>query len=230
MTLTLDDLRDDDKLVSLQHVVLNSAHPREMYLKTTGQPVFISPIAFGVADLIVPRSDLAPLARLMLLEHQEGLKRLPIFGVPLEKGLAYAANATPGTRLKSMFKATQPDGSLNYGTCATLVTHIQRASQCIQIEAWQIVEPDSETFYLHGLLNLDLKSFSHLDGATMHHDKDAAETLFEQGTKMKGLNYQKWFRLDGAISMTDALALARAYFPLESLVIEYVERHAANDA
>jgi hypothetical protein len=200
-----------------------------MYLKSTGQQVFANPNAFGVVDLVVPRSDLVLLTKIMLEEEQTGLKRLPIFGVHFDKGLEKAANAKSGTLLKSMYKTIQPDGTLDYGTCATLVTHIQRASTYIQIEAWQVAEPESETFYLHGMLDVTFQTFSHLDGATMRHNEQDVQTLFQQGSKVKGSDYQKWFRLDGHISRTDAIAVAKAYFPVEALLVEYLEKHAESE-
>lgn len=230
MPLTLKSLRDDDGLVSMQQVTLNPTKPRELTLKTTNQKVFVAPHAFGVVDFVSPRADLVPITKLMLHENELGLKRMPIFGVHFDKGLEKAADAKPGMLLKSMYKAAQPDGTLEFGTCATLVTHIQRATDHIQIEAWQFLEPDLETFYLHGLLDPALGSFRHLDGATMRHDKQDAETLFQHGMKMKGINYQKWFRLDGSIARDDAVAIAKAYFPLEALLVEYFETHAECDA
>ena len=230
MPLTLHDLHDGDGLVSMDHVALNSAQPREMRLKVTGQPVFANPNTFGVVDFVVPRPDLVKLTKLMLQENQMGLKRLPIFGIQFDKGLEKAAEASPGTLLKSMYKATNTDGCLDYGTCATLVTHIQKTSSYVQIEAWQILGVDSETFYIHGMLDATLQSFFHLDGATMQHCEQEAETLFLRGTKVKGSNYQKWFRLDGQISRRDAIAIAKAYFPIEALLAEYLEEHTEGDA
>lgn len=229
MPTLLESLRDTDGLVALRDVEVGLMLDRSIFLKATKQQVYIDPYAFAVADLVIPRSDLSQIAKLRLTETKTGLKKLPVFGVSFEIAMEKAYQARPGAFLKSMYKAENSDGSLDYGTCATLVTHIQRATDFIQIEAWQIESPGEVTYYVHGLIDPSSRNFTHLDGATMFHDSLGARALFDEGVKIKGQSYKKMFRLDGVIARGDAIKIACAYFPLESLTMEYLEEHAESE-
>jgi len=205
---------------------LHFFYSRELRIKATNQRVFVDPNARGVLDIIDKRRHLLPLTKLMLHEIEWRMKGAGIFGVPFDKGIELAAKARPGLLLKTMHKAIPPGDDFNYGSCATLVTHIQRATDYIQIEAWQFVGSGSQTYYLHGKLDPCGSKFTHLDGATMEHNESDAQTLFQYGTKVKGTNYQKWFRLDGTFDKDDALAIAREYCPVQSLMTEYLEQYS----
>lgn len=224
MATTLDDLRDRDKLVSLTHVQTNAVSRREMYLTETGQRVYVSPEAFAVSDFIVGRPDLVPRSKLMLIDSPRGMKGAPVFGISFERALSLAGEASPGFISKSMFKAMEDDEAVDYARCTTLLAHVQKTSKQVQLEVWQRLQSDSTTFYLHGLLSTDLSSFHHIDGATMHHTSDEALQLFVNGNKVKGTGYQKWFRIDGEISVEDAKAMAMAFLPCDQLVREYIDR------
>lgn len=200
-------------------------YSRELHIRTTNQQVFVDPNAGAVLDVIGERRHLLPLTKIMLREKECGMKGVGIFGVPFDKGIELATKAQPGRLLKTMHKTIPLGEDFNYGLCSTLVTHIQRASDHIQIEAWQFVKPDTPTYYLHAMLDPFGSKFTHLDGATMWHNEADAESLFQFGTKVKGTDYQKWFRLDGNFDKEDALAIAKAYYPVKSLVIEYLEQY-----
>jgi hypothetical protein len=229
MPTLLESLKDTDGLIALRDVDVRLMQDRSIFLKSTKQQVYIDPYAFPVADLVIPRSDLSRIAKLRLTETKTGLKKLPVFGVSFEIALRKAYQSHPGALLKSMYKAENSDGSLDYGICATLVTHIQRAPHFIQIEAWQIETPGDVTYYVHGLIDPSSGNFTHLDGATMFHDGPSARSLFDEGVKIKGQSYRKMFRLDGVIERGDAIKIACAYFPLESLTMEYLEAHAESE-
>jgi hypothetical protein len=224
MAITLDQLRDDDGLVPMEHIEMHFFYSRELHIKTTSQKVFVDPNARAVLDVIAQRRHLLPLTRLMLHEEEYGRKGVGIFGMPFGKGIELAAKAQPGLLLKTMHKTISPSEDFNYGVCATLVSHIQRLSDYIQLEAWQFIGPNTPTYYLHGMLDSSGSRFTHLDGATMIHSESDAETLFQHGTKVKGADYQKWFRLDGVFDKEDALAIANVYYPVQSLLTEYMEQ------
>ncbi|MBT0652611.1 hypothetical protein [Geomobilimonas luticola] len=219
----LESLQDDDGLISLQNVDFDPIWPRKLFLKTNHQQVYIEPNAFGVADIILNRPDLISIAKLQLHESDLGMKGVPIFGLSFDLAVEKAKQARPRFLLKSMFKLIDPDKFHEYGLCATLVVHIRKDPEYIQIEAWQFIGAYSITYYLHGLLDSSCETFNHLDGATMIHEEDDARMLFENGIKMKGSYYQKRFRLDGVIDTKDALTLASAYLPNEQLNAEYFE-------
>lgn len=219
----LKSFQDDDGLISLQNVDLDPIWPRRLFLKKNHQQVYIEPYAFGVADIILNRPDLISIAKLQLHERYFGMKGVPIFGLSFDLAVEKAKQARPRFLLKSMFKLLDPEKFHEYGLCATLVVHIRNDPEFIQIEAWQFIEGDSRTYYIHGLLNSSCETFSHLDGATMNHKEDDASRLFEKGIKMKGSCYQKRFRIDGVIDTKDALTLASAYLPNEQLNAEYFE-------
>lgn len=226
MTITLDQLRDDDGLVSMEHIESEMYfYSRELRIKATNQQVFVDPYARGVLNIVAEKRYLLPLTKIMLYESEWGMKGAGIFGVPFDKGIELAAKARPGLLLKTMHKVIPPSDVFNYGSCATLVTHVQRASDYIQIEAWQFIGAGSRTYYLHGKLDPSGSKFTHLDGATMEHNESDAETLFQHGTKVKGTNYQKRFRLDGTFDKEDALAIVREYCPVQSLMNEYLEKY-----
>lgn len=218
-----NNLRDKDGLIPLTILEPDLVNPHVWRLKTSGVKLYVDPQVFGVARLLASRPDLAAQAKIMLREDEIRMKRAPIFGIPFSKALDMTAQAHVGKIVKSIYKTEKSIGLSDLGTCATLVTHVQRTDDHIQIEAWQITELMSETFYLHGLIDARSKFFTHFDGATMMHGEAEKGALFESGRKVKGTDYQKWFRLDGRISQTDAVALARAYLPLEDLLVEYTQ-------
>ncbi len=224
MAITLNDLRDNDGLVPLIHVKTNPAFTREMCLVASGQRVYVNPIVFAVSDFIVRRHDLVPLSRLMLIEAPQGRKGVGLFGVCFERALDLAAHARAGVIQRSLFKVKEGLESVDYDLCTTLLAHVQKKPEGIQLEVWQRLESSSETFYVHGLLDDDLSSFKHLDGATMHHSSDEARQLFVDGDKVKGVGYQKWFRLDGKVHVVDAMDIAMAFLPCHELVKEYIDR------
>lgn len=225
MAIYLDQLRDHDGLVPMKHIEMHFFYSRELRIKATNQQVFVDPHARAVLDVIGQRRHLLPIAKLMLHEKEHGMKGVGIFGVPFDKGIELAAKAQPGFLLKTMHKAIPPGEDFVYGVCATLVTHIQRSSEYIQFEAWQFVRSDAPIYYLHGLMDASGGNFTHLDGATILHNKSDVEALFQHGTKVKGTKYQKWFRLDGTFNKEDALAIANVYCPVQALMTEYLEQY-----
>ena len=101
----------------------------------------------------------------------------------------------------------------------------------MSLEAWQVLDIDAETFYLHGLFLVRKGCFRHFDGATMYHDDEAKLKLFDRGIKQKGHGKKKYFRLDGEISIEEVSALGSAFLPLEDLATEYLlSKHDSGDA
>lgn len=219
----LESLQDADGLVPLKHVHIDQHDHRELLLGKGGTRVYVDPHAFGVADIILSRTHLCEIARLRLSTSRTGMKRLPIFGVPFDRAVQNARAARPGFLLKSMYKLVENQDLESRGLCATLVAHARRTSENVQVEAWQLIPGNAETYYVHALLDTGATIFQHLDGATMLHSADDAEVLFNAGIKRKGGEYLKYFRLDGEVQTEEGLELVRAYLPNEKLNHEYFE-------
>jgi len=63
---------------------------------------------------------------------------------------------------------------------------------------------------------------THLDGARITFDSEhAASLIFERSEKRKGINYYKFFRLDGKIDLEKAIELIGAFFPCDGMLNEY---------
>lgn len=217
------DLRDTDGLISLKEFFSYPLDSRIWVSEVYKKKLYADPNIFGVSHLLASRPDLAEQARILLRGNEMGKKGAPIFGVPFSKALDLVSQAHVGALLRSVYKTDKAIGLSQLGIYATLVAHVRRTKDHIQIEAWQTSESMSETFYLHGFIDTESNFFTHFDGATMTHEDAEKKRIFEQGRKEKGICYQKWFRLDGNISQMDAVALARAFLPLEDLLVEYTQ-------
>ncbi len=219
----LIELQDADGLISLRDIEVDPSSPRNLFLRTNHQPVYIDPFVFGVAEFIFARSELFNNARLRLHEKPIGRKMGRIFGPSFAIAMKKVQEAPTGCLIKSMYKLVDPVIFNENGQCATLVVHIKKTLEHLQIEAWQTVEADPVTYYLHGMRDNSSDVFWHIDGATMIHNSADAQALFEGGQKVKGCGYQKFFRIDGAINVENVLGLASAYLPSEELSAEYFE-------
>ena len=92
-----------------------------------------------------------------------------------------------------------------------------------------MIEGDSITYYLHGIMDGSGADFRHLDGATINHSGIELEELFTDGCKAKGKNYTKHFRLDGTIVISDLIDLAEAFLPNEKLNSEYFDTSISSE-
>lgn len=224
-----DDLQDDDGLVSVSDLTVDPTNPRNLFLKRSGHRVYLEPRVFGVANIVLARPDLSAMAKLRLSPDNTGLKGAPVFGATFQDALAKLESVRSGVVLKSMYKVLDEHAFSDYGRCATLVAHLQKKSDYIQIETWQYIQEDSVTSYLHGTKESPSGPFTHLDGATISHTAAELESIFHRGAKVKGGGYSKQFRLDGKIDLSDIIILASAFLPNEKLAIEYFERSVESE-
>lgn len=226
---TLESLRDDDGLVPVSALMIDSANPRNLSLKSCGKQVYLEPRIFGVADIILGRPDLWEMAKIRVSSEKRGLKGAPVYGITFKKALAKLESLCSGSVLKSRYTVTDEQTLRDNGFCATLVAHLQKKTNYIQIEAWQYISEDSFTSYLHGTTKNTSGPFTHFDGATIRHSVAEQESMFVHGSKEKGSEYLKQFRLDGEISLHDVIVLAEAFLPNEKLAIEYFEESVESD-
>ncbi len=141
----------------------------------------------------------------------------PIIGVPFSEGLK---NVIEGKRVeKSMFYIDED--LTGKGLEGRLLAHYNRREFEIDFQLWEII-PYLPTYYVHGIYNLEKKIFSHFDGALIDIDEETKEDMkwcYKLPSKEYG--YRKLFRLDGNITIEDAMELMYYYLPLEDLSLEY---------
>lgn len=220
---SLEALQDEDGLVSVSELRVDPMNKRNLFLKSSGQQVYLEPRIFGVADIILAREHLSEMAKLRVNLESRGLKSARIFGATFKHALVKLDSLKLGIVSKSMYKVLDEQKYTSYGCCATLVAHLQKKIEHVQIEVWQYTPDDVLTSYLHGVIQGPSGTFTHFDGATIYHTPDEQQSIFEHVVKEKGRGYLKQFRLDGEIKVQDVTALAGAFLPNEQLAIECFE-------
>jgi hypothetical protein len=204
----------------------------------SGEEVWMNPAVQSVAEVLIERDDLWRIAQLRVQAGFVIHGRAPIFGVPFDAALRQLLSIKPRQRhIKSMFQRVDAYTleSDRRGVVATLVAHlgfdVGTAGPEVSLEAWQIPNVEDKTFYLHAIFTVDKGCFTHFDGATMYHDLDSKQHLFQRGMKVKGYQKQKHFRLDGEIDIDDVRTLGTAFLPLEDLAAEYfLTKQESSDA
>lgn len=228
MKNSLSSLKDKDGLIPVAEICAPINHERAYTLIKSGEKIYLDPVARGVADVIFKSRELQEISKLRFTEQDCSMKGARIFGLPFQLALENAKAAYPGSLLKSIFKRIDLECQSGNGVCATLVTHIQKTLEYIQIEAWQCTENNiSQTYYLHGIIKKHSGFFEHLDGATIDHSPVEVDDIFERGNKSKGVNYEKKFRIDGVVSRKNIIEVATAFFPNDDLTFEYFEESVA---
>lgn len=198
-------------------------------LADSSEQVWPDPMLHSVVQFLRKRVDLWRIAQVHVLPWPVIQWCAPMFGVPFDVALQQLVGVGPHRRIiKSMFKRFDADHiySAGRGLVATMVAHLAidvcTTGPEVTLEAWQVLDLDAETFYLHGLFSVNRGCFKHFDGAIMYHDAEAKLLLFDQGVKVKGQGKKKYFRLDGVMSLEDVRALGVAFLPLEDLATEYL--------
>jgi hypothetical protein len=198
----------------------------------------LNPAVQSVAEVLIERDDLWRIAQLRVQAGSVIQGPAPIFGVPFDVALRQLLSINPRQRhIKSMFQRVDAYTleSGQRGVVATLVAHlgfdVGTAGPEVSLEAWQIPNVEDKTFYLHAIFTVRKGCFTHFDGATMYHDFESKQQLFQRGIKVKGYQKQKHFRLDGEIHIDDVRTLGAAFLPLEDLATEYfLTKQESSDA
>lgn len=229
--MVFETLLDKDGLLATAHVRAEGEHFK---LVTDGSPLFIEPTVRSVVAILQENPDIWSQSRLHFTREHIGKKGVPIFGVPFDAALKLIVE-NHQRLIKSLFQLIPNHQYSGRGLEAALLVHVARKDSTeedkpnITLEAWQLVEGVSETFYCHGLLTKNVDHFTHLDGATMQHTEQEKLELFQKGSKVKGLQYRKHFRVDGEIPLDFAMRVLTAYLPTERLSLEYfVAQHEEN--
>lgn len=222
--MKLNDYISDEGLVPSSSLKWNGDQLR----LPSGETVWVEPKARDVAAILRERPDLWEITKIRVSSTHWISARAPIFGVPFDVALHKLLNIRRlrDRPIKSMFQRVDAHDLESKGVVATMVAHLSfdsgAAGPEITLEMWQIPNVDAETFYIHGIFLVNDRCFVHLDGATMYHDTDAIERLFRHGRKTKGHQKEKYFRLDGSITIDDVRKLGSAFLPLEDLSTEYL--------
>jgi hypothetical protein len=178
----------------------------------------------GPARILINEPNFWPKASIRVEAGKsiEVVSRAPVRGVPFQKAVEIVLREGEH---KSTFWIPNQDSGFFY---ATLVTRLRRQKSKrgseLVLEAWQWIGEGIEVNYAHMILNGDASQVLHIDGALVYFSCESdARSLFLTGVKNKGESYEKYFRVDGELSLDDAVLLIRAYFPIEEMVNEYFE-------
>ena len=144
--------------------------------------------------------------------------RALMFGVPFRQALNIALQK--GFTKSLFFLPNQREGVYH----ASLLFHLNKRkdsnNSTYELQVWQYCPRLSEVFYVHAESS-DFKSdVTHLDGAIIHFQPDEVVNLFTHCNKIKSVQYEKQFRLDGRIPIQDMLNIVSAYLPVTELVDE----------
>jgi len=178
--------------------------------------------ARGPARLLINMPALWPNTafRVQAVKSIEVVSRGPVRGVPFQKAVEIVLREREH---KSTFWIPDEESDWLY---ATLVTRLRRQKDPngakLVLEAWEWIGSGMEVYYAHVILTDDASEVVHIDGALVHFSCESdARNLFLTGVKNKGISYEKYFRVDAALSVDDAVLLVKAFFPIEEMVDEY---------
>lgn len=173
--------------------------------------VFAVPESDFVSDTLVARPELWDQAAIRLNYFPSIWGSAPVFGVPFHRAIDIAMKAG---HTKSKYYL--PDAPLE-GGYESLLLHLRKVDDArgklLQLEAWQYRPGNDFAHYLHALSPDFESQVVHLDGATIRYSGLDLDTLLLETKKVKGTHYQKYFRLDGQVSLDDMHALAGAFLP-----------------
>jgi len=216
----LDNFRNEQGLINTKDIQLNEYG--NMYIEK--QEVESLNEIKQVVNLLKNNPYLWSISKIDLQLKQRGRRmgaRAPIIGIPFSEGLK---NVIEGKRVeKSMFYID--DDVTEKGLEGRLLAHYNRRDFEIDFQLWEII-PYLPTYYVHGIYNLKDEIFSHFDGALIDIDNKMKEQMkwnfiFPSTEQKKEYSYKKLFRLDGNISIEDAMELMYYYLPIEDLSQEY---------
>lgn len=106
----------------------------------------------------------------------------------------------------------------------------------LQIE--EISDPTNENMkigdyylqrYIHSIIDLDTKKIKHLDGAVIIHNQKTLDEKYKEKNKFsfkncKGIDYQKMFKIEGDIPISDWESLIINYFRGNPFIYEIFEK------
>ncbi len=214
----LKEYKDEDGLISTN--VIHRGNSNTLFLD--GQAVETPYEIESIVEFLKSNDDLWSITKLKIQKKREGTwssSGAPIIGVPFSKGIERIIQGKiEGYSLFSLDNYSEdgiPKGSL--------FAYYEKRSDEINFQLWEIVLPfDISTYYIHGIYNLKNHLFSHFDGAMIDLDEHTKKKLlYSPYIPNKKFDYKKLFRLDGKISLDNAIKLMDCYLPIEALSLEY---------
>ena len=198
---------------------------RELHLCDHPEFVFYLVVDIrGVVDFLIKNAILWNQAAIRVINGISGRKGLPIFGVDFWRAINIVLRENFH---KAKFQIAMPERFKDLGCLADLTIHLKqdKDSKLLELEAWQQVKLEDymnkEVHYIHMIFPYDSKIVIHLDGAIILLSKEDSEKLFYYGNKIKGISYEKQFRLDGQIDMRNAIQIIRSFLLIEELTDEF---------
>ena len=156
--------------------------------------------------------------RLQKKEFGKSRSSAPIIGVSFLHGLHNVINGSKNE--KSMFYI---DGDVSdKGLEGRLIANYNGRKDEIDFQLWEVLPLDLPTYYIHGIYNKHKKIFTHFDGALIDINEETKQKMqWKPFIPGKDFLYKKLFRLDGDISIKDAMEIMDRYLLLEDLNHEY---------
>ncbi len=213
----IESLKDDEGLIDTLHIKLDNNG--RMFINTIEVDSLSQ--AQELTSFLKSNEQLWSILKIHLQKKEFGVSRssAPIIGVPFTYGLEKVINGSSNE--KSMFYVDDSDLE-SKGLEGRLIANYNGRKKEIDFQLWEILPYDLPTYYIHGIYNRVSKVFSHLDGALIDIDNETKEKMkWEYYIPNKEFAYQKLFKLDGKITIKDAMNMMNHYLPLEDLSREY---------
>jgi len=152
--------------------------------------------------------------------HPHG--RAPVYGVPFRKALDIVLRE--GVHI-STFQIPKQNIDAYYSTLVVRLSRQQGQTGAeLQLDAWQWIGKDVYVDYVHAILTDDATQVVHLDGALMSFSCESdIESFLWNNKKHKCAHKEKYFRVDAALPLDEAVLLIRAFFSVEEMADEYFE-------
>ncbi len=216
----LDQYRDTEGLISTKLIQLDKNGNMSLENQKVETPFQIE----NIVEILINDEYLWSITKIYLEKKRKGIwcrSGAPIIGVPFSVGLQNAINGKrEGYSLFSIEEC-----SIEKGLSGSLCAHYnsRKKDNEIDFQLWEIVLPiDTYTYFIHGIYDLKDNSFSHFDGALIDLDVPTREKMLRSPhIPDKKFNYQKLFKLDGKVSIENAMQLMHSYLPIEKLSLEY---------
>jgi len=236
----LASFQDDDGLIKMTALeCCKQPNSEEMifrlrnnHKKVADSLLYPSHWARSVINRIVQDPTLSKLSSIRVSTHNERRNGAPIFG-PISFESAIKAVIRENFVKSKFYIIEQSESSGFVGFACYLIVHLSRVMESngqikFHLEVWNGTEVDPSVYYIHSIFSkddryhqIDGAIIEHLDGAIIELNPLDKDYLFHHGKKIKGISYQKQFRLDGKIPIHILYEIAKIYFPIDTLTNEY---------
>jgi hypothetical protein len=178
--------------------------------------------ARGPAKLLLNSPDLWKYSAIRVQSGRPTVSKAPVYGVPFRKALDIVLRE--GVHI-STFQIPKKNIDAYYSTLVVRLSRQQGQTGAeLQLDAWQWIGKDVYVDYVHAILTDDATQVVHLDGALMSFSCESdIESFLWNNKKHKCAHKEKYFRVDAALPLDEAVLLIRAFFSVEEMADEYFE-------